>query len=102
MADSAAVTPVMAYYTVIQSYYYTVILAIAAVCVAQDDSIGSCSFSRDCDSYHYCQAIQDAGCVCNFGQCVIRGSPFFRGSQCDQYTDCDCRMLGVFVTLASV
>merc|ERR1719206_569046 len=91
MADSTAVLPVMAYYTVIQSYYYTVILAIAAVCVAQDDSIGSCNFSRDCDSYHYCQAIQDAGCVCNFGQCVIRGSPFFRGSQCDQYTDCDCR-----------
>jgi len=58
---------------------------------AQGDSIGTCSFTRDCEGYEYCQTIQDAGCVCNFGQCVITGNPFFRGSECDQYEDFACK-----------
>ena len=57
------------------------------------DSLGNCTFSPDCDSYNLCQTIQDAGCVCNFGQCVIRGNPFFRGTQCEEYTDCSCRWI---------
>merc|ERR1719435_822376 len=42
-------------------------------------------------SYQSCQRIADADCVCLFGQCVIEGHPFTRGSECEQYTDCDCR-----------
>jgi len=54
-------------------------------------SIGKCQFTRDCQVYPICQGIQDASCVCNFGQCRISGNPFFRGSECNRYTDCGCR-----------
>merc|ERR1712142_1023059 len=79
--------PVMAYLQLC----YTALLTVIYTCTAQGDSLGNCTFSRDCDSYNLCQTIQDAGCVCNFGQCVIRGNPFFRGTQCEEYTDCACR-----------
>jgi len=71
--------------------HYTVILSLISLCIAQDNSIGSCNFSRDCQAYHLCKTVQDAGCSCIFGQCVITGNPFFRGSECDKYTDCNCR-----------
>ena len=58
---------------------------------ADENSIGKCSFSRDCQQYTTCQRIQDAGCICNFGSCIISGNPFFRGSECDDYTDCACK-----------
>jgi len=54
------------------------------------DDIGTCSFTQDCKQYRLCQRIPDASCVCNFGNCVIRSYPFFRGSECNQYTDCAC------------
>merc|ERR1712215_588932 len=71
--------------------HYTVILSLISLCIAQDNSIGSCNFSRDCDAYHLCKTVQDAGCSCIFGQCMITGNPFFRGSECDKFTDCNCR-----------
>lgn len=50
-----------------------------------------CSFTKDCKQHATCQNIQDASCVCNFGQCIIHGNPFFRGKECDSYEDCNCR-----------
>jgi len=52
--------------------------------------IGSCTFTRDCQQWQFCSNIADAACVCNLGQCVIAGNPFFRGSECGNFTDCDC------------
>ena len=67
------------------------LLSLLSVSLAQRSSIGSCQFSRDCQAHAPCQNIADASCVCNFGQCVISGNAFFRGSECDKYTDCACR-----------
>jgi len=54
-------------------------------------SRGTCNFSRDCESYRRCQNIQDASCVCKFGKCVISGGPPRHGTECTEYTDCECR-----------
>merc|ERR1739844_447976 len=62
------------------------------VCESRERSIGSCNWSRDCQSYQSCKYIYDASCVCLFGQCVVKPIPFMGiGTQCRQYTDCDCR-----------
>ena len=29
--------------------------------------------------------------MCKQGECTPDGNPFFRGSECDEYTDCSCR-----------
>jgi len=50
-----------------------------------------CQFSWDCMNVRDCASIMDAYCVCNFGQCVITGNPFFTGKQCSSFTDCPCR-----------
>merc|ERR1712179_769454 len=75
--------------------HYTVILSLISLCIAQDNSIGSCNFSRDCDAYHLCKTVQDAGCSCIFGQCVITGNPFCKDGfcretrwECHEKTDC--------------
>jgi len=67
------------------------VLFMFSFVTADENSIGKCSFSRDCQQYITCQRIQDAGCICNFGSCIISGNPFFRGSECDDYTDCACK-----------
>jgi len=59
--------------------------------IAQESFNRTCQFSRDCDAYRDCREIQDASCVCNFGQCVITGNPFFRGNECDEFPDCTCK-----------
>jgi len=51
----------------------------------------SCSFSDDCKTVRSCIGIQDASCVCKRGECILDGNPFFRGTECDKYTDCACR-----------
>merc|ERR1719158_1790293 len=55
------------------------------------DSLGSCTLSPDCQNHEECRTIQDAACICNLGQCILTGNPFFRGSECDVYNDCPCR-----------
>jgi len=50
-----------------------------------------CAFSQDCGKVARCQGIQDAGCACRFGSCAIVGNPFFRGSECDTWKDCNCK-----------
>jgi len=59
--------------------------------LATGSSLGPCQFSQDCQAHTQCQDIADASCVCNFGQCIISGNPFFRGSECEEYTDCACK-----------
>merc|ERR1711892_598332 len=52
----------------------------------------NCTFTQDCKAYSMCQDIQDVGCVCNFGKCVLDGLPYFRGDQCNDWLrDCSCR-----------
>merc|ERR1711936_488588 len=63
------------------------IFLLAAASGAENE----CNFSRDCQELRRCKNIADAGCVCNFGKCIIDGNPFFRGSECTKYTDCDCK-----------
>jgi len=67
------------------------LLSLVPLSLAQRSSLGTCEFSRDCQKHVQCQNIADASCVCNFGQCVISGNPFFRGSECNTFADCDCR-----------
>jgi len=63
------------------------ILLLAAASGAENE----CNFTRDCQELRRCRNIADAGCVCNFGKCVIDGNPFFRGSECNKYSDCPCK-----------
>jgi len=59
-----------------------------------DESTLPCQFTHECRRDHQqCTQIQDAGCVCNHGSCIIRGNPFVRDSdrECTSYTDCSCR-----------
>merc|ERR1711872_6043 len=72
-------------------YYLVCLVAFLSGVKAVERSLGSCQFTRDCDAHVRCQNIADAGCVCNFGQCIITGNPFFRGTECERYTDCACR-----------
>ena len=56
----------------------------------------TCTFTKDCEDYYECRDIQDAGCVCNLGECVITGLYWFEGpyeSQCDSYEDCSCKFV---------
>ena len=70
------------------------ILSLIYLFMTPERSIGSCNWSRDCQSYQSCKYIYDASCVCLFGQCVVKPIPFMGiGTQCRQYTDCDCRYL---------
>merc|ERR1712098_557038 len=71
-------------------YYLVCLVAFLSGVKAVERSLGSCQFTRDCDAHVRCQNIADAGCVCNFGQCIITGNPFFRGTECERYTDKDC------------
>jgi len=57
----------------------------------EENGILSCNWTHDCQSYQACRTLAVSGCVCNFGRCVAGSNPFSRGSECDQYTDCDCR-----------
>eukprot|EP00091_Calanus_sinicus_P022276 TRINITY_DN6974_c0_g1_i6.p1 TRINITY_DN6974_c0_g1~~TRINITY_DN6974_c0_g1_i6.p1 ORF type:complete len:251 (-),score=56.69 TRINITY_DN6974_c0_g1_i6:253-1005(-) len=72
-------------------FFLLSLLSLMSVSFAQRSSLGSCQFSRDCQAHARCRNIADASCVCNFGQCVISGNPFFRGSECNKFTDCACR-----------
>jgi len=68
-----------------------VLLSLVISVATAQRSQGNCQFTQDCSAYPLCQNIQDASCVCNFGKCIISGNPFFRGNQCNKYTDCACR-----------
>jgi len=72
-------------------FHLLAVLPFFSVSEGQRNSIGSCQFTRDCQAHRQCQRIADASCVCNFGQCVISGNPFFRGTECDKFTDCACK-----------
>merc|ERR1712106_239392 len=78
--------------------FLLLLLSLVPLSLAQRSSLGSCEFSRDCQKHVQCQNIADASCVCNFGQCVISGNPFFRGSECNTFADCDCRYASNLIT----
>jgi len=66
--------------------------------VSAEDDYGPCTFSHDClGDQGGCQTLQDAGCVCNFGRCLVRGFDLFiteaepRIKQCSTHQDCPCR-----------
>eukprot|EP00092_Neocalanus_flemingeri_P033066 GFUD01035960.1.p1 GENE.GFUD01035960.1~~GFUD01035960.1.p1 ORF type:complete len:251 (+),score=54.25 GFUD01035960.1:37-789(+) len=71
--------------------FLLLVLPILGVSLAPENSIGSCQFTRDCQAHRTCQNIADAGCVCNFGNCVISGDFYFRGTDCNEFTDCACK-----------
>ena len=78
------------YFCASSMFFLLSFLSMLSITLAED-SLGSCQFSRDCQTYRQCQQIADASCVCNFGKCVITGNPFFRGTECSEYTDCACK-----------
>merc|ERR1712142_355605 len=75
----------------LKMYYLVCLAAFLSGVKPAERSLGSCQFTRDCQAHVRCQNIADAGCVCNFGKCIIYGNPFFRGTECERYTDCACR-----------
>lgn len=50
-----------------------------------------CTWTRDCSNLPKCRGIQDAACLCRLGSCVVYGNPFFRGTECTDLNDCNCR-----------
>eukprot|EP00091_Calanus_sinicus_P009576 TRINITY_DN22373_c0_g1_i1.p1 TRINITY_DN22373_c0_g1~~TRINITY_DN22373_c0_g1_i1.p1 ORF type:complete len:121 (-),score=22.48 TRINITY_DN22373_c0_g1_i1:137-499(-) len=72
-------------------FFLLSLLFLMSVSFAQQSSLGNCQFSRDCEAHALCHDLTDSVCVCNFGKCVYWGIPFFRGSECNEFTDCACR-----------
>lgn len=57
-----------------------------------EEGVGKCQFTHDCrrKENQACNQIQDASCICNHGNCVIRGLHWFgpRKSECKTLQDC--------------
>ncbi|XP_023334138.1 uncharacterized protein LOC111705724 [Eurytemora carolleeae] len=63
-------------------------------CVLSIPSVftSECEFTQDCYKTQECQSIQDAGCSCRFGKCIISGHKIFGDftPECKVFTDCKC------------
>ncbi|XP_023348027.1 tenascin [Eurytemora carolleeae] len=70
------------------------LLLLLFVCVLSIVSVfcSDCEFSKNCYKTKECKTIQDAGCICRFGSCIVTGRPFTGNftPECKVFTDCSC------------